>query len=506
MNVFLQFNPLNFTHLNKLYLMKDIRLIKILKSFSEEELKSFKKFLDSPYNKSRRNILPFFDIIIKYFPEFNSTGLERENIYKHIFPGEKYNEKKIQNFIFDLTKALESFLTHNAMESDEIDSLLYLCKGYYDKGLLMQAMRVLNSVEQKLEPGFSSSKDFFTRHKKVYKLKCAFYSETNDFQKLEELQNEIFEMSAIQFLMDYTWMMCEKETASSTYYKRETGRFADSIVKSFDIDKFINLIDKFNMKLSPLTALHFYILKTIEEPENPEHYFRLKKLFYKDISNYDREEKFNAFVHLINYCGEKISKFGEDYSEEMFGLYKNMLKNNAYSISDNEFLQIADFRNIMRLAEISSDHKFLDMFIENYSFILNPEQREDLIMMMKAVSSFMNGEFEISLTFLSKIRKEMFIFKSDIKILKLRLFYELNYNEQAHSLLDSFKHLNSKNETISDAVKKNNKNFINAYQELLNIKSGKATSLYAVKKILPKLSRYQYSDWIKKKAGDFGKI
>ena len=67
--------------------MKDTRLIKIIRTFTKDELKSFDKFLQSPYLRPARDTRELYDYIVKYYPECNSPKLEKEKAFSKLFAG-----------------------------------------------------------------------------------------------------------------------------------------------------------------------------------------------------------------------------------------------------------------------------------------------------------------------------------------------------------------------------------------------------------------------------------
>ena len=147
--------------------MKDTTLIEILKTFNKEELKSLKKFFKSPFIRSRRNIGLLFDHLIQFYPEFNSPDLHREKVSEILFPDEVYNEKKIMNYVTDLSEACKDFLMHITLIKDEVESELLTSKGLYEKRLLNQSVKILNKIDKNLVQGFSADKDYFSKSAKI---------------------------------------------------------------------------------------------------------------------------------------------------------------------------------------------------------------------------------------------------------------------------------------------------------------------------------------------------
>jgi len=87
-----------------------------------------------------------------------------------------------------------------------------------------------------------------------------------------------------------------------------------------------------------------------------------------------------------------------------------------------------------------------------------------------ALLSFEMNDFEKALEFTGKVNYELFVFKYDIKLLLLKIFYEKNCYEEALSLIDSFKHFLSGNKTVSEYYRNNYMLFLKYYKELLNMK------------------------------------
>lgn len=453
--------------------MKELQLTEILKTFNNEELKSFRKFLSSPYNKSRRNLGILLDSIILFHPEFDSPKFSKEAVFKKTFPGEDFQEKKIKNFIFDLTEAAKDFLMINTLVLNKTDSQLYSCRGLYNKKLLSNCLKLLNKTESELVPGFSAGKDFFNRKRKILSMKIAYHLSNNDFVKMKKAQNEYYEISAIQFFIDYTWMRCADHTTSHTVFNKEKNEIIELITGSFDINKLLILSEKFDKNLLHLTKLHYYILKTVNEPKNKENYFSLKNLFFSEIDKFDREEKFQILSHMINFCGENIVDYSEDFAKEILEIYKIMLEHKAYSYSESEYLLFTDYRNILMLSVTYFDLEFIKILIKDHYKLLNPEYQKDVIPFSKSYLYFLEGNFEKCLEMIAEVERNDLGLKFDLRTLKLLAYYELDYTEQSYSLIDTYKHFIKNSKDANNARRETKKLMLEAYITLLKIRTEK---------------------------------
>lgn len=452
--------------------MKELQLTEILKSFDKEEVKSFRKFLSSPFNRSRRNTGILLDHVIQFYPEFESPKYVKETVFTKLFPDEEYTEKKIMNFIFDLTESAKDFLMLNTLFSSKTDSQIYTCRGLYNKKMLNQCMKLLIKTEAELVSGFSSRKDFFARKKKILSMKIGFYIANNDFANMKKMQNEFYELSAIQFIIDYTWMRCADHTSAYSIFEKGKNKVIESISNSFEIDKLLKLTEKFDKNLKHLTELHYFILKTVNEPRNPENYYLLKKIFLRDAGSYDREEKFQILSHLINFCGENIVDYGEDFAKEMLDIYKLMLEYNAFSYSESEHLLFSDYRNMLMLSVTYFDTEFINKLIKDYFNFLKHDQQKDVIPFSYSYLYFLEGEFHKCLEMISEVERNDFGLKFDLRTLKLLSYYELDYTEQVYSLIDSYKHYIKNSKEANNARRKSKKLLLDALLILMKIKTG----------------------------------
>ena len=85
-------------------------LIIVLRTITPDELKSLKTFLSSPYFNSLSKINELFEILKKFYPEFNSDSLTSEFLFKKLYPGKIYNYSTITNLISKMQKLIEEFL------------------------------------------------------------------------------------------------------------------------------------------------------------------------------------------------------------------------------------------------------------------------------------------------------------------------------------------------------------------------------------------------------------
>src|SRR5439155_22489713 len=92
-----------------------------LKLFSKEEFKKFGLFVCSPYFNRLNNVTRFYNILKNYHPDYKSKKLTRENIFKKIFPGQKYVDIRLRTLFSYLFFLAEKFLAMEYYSSSRIN-------------------------------------------------------------------------------------------------------------------------------------------------------------------------------------------------------------------------------------------------------------------------------------------------------------------------------------------------------------------------------------------------
>jgi hypothetical protein len=84
--------------------------ILILKTFSDEEIKLFEDFLNSPFHNKNTKVIKFFNLLIRYHPDYKDEEISKENLFKELFGKSKFKESYIRNLFSDLNILAERFL------------------------------------------------------------------------------------------------------------------------------------------------------------------------------------------------------------------------------------------------------------------------------------------------------------------------------------------------------------------------------------------------------------
>lgn len=455
--------------------MKESKLAEILGSFSKDELKSFEKFISSPYFSTGRDVSGLFALFKKYHPYFDSAGIEKKNIFSALYPSEEFNEKKLKNLSSDLTKLAEQFLVHHSVRNSETEYDRLLAIQYHERKIDKHFLTTLNALEKRVENALFDGVDCFRTQEEIARLKENFLFRKNDFDNSIRTRLEYIDYFTLSFLVKLIKEFRGKLVITTRYNRKFESPLFDSVRENLDFENLLSSLREKNYAYLWIIELYYYSFMCTYDVNETSYYEKFRNLFYEHIERFTRYEKHHIFTSLAFYCIRKDEKEDLHFRKEELRVYKEMLSHDAYSISAKEDFNVVFYRNIMLIALRLGEYDWLEQFEKDYTGKLKPEFRENIRNLLKANLEFERGNFDKALESVSMIKYDLFLYKFDVKNLMLKIYYELDLYEQAFAMIDTYRHFLTNNKEHADVLKIQLRNFIDMYNKLLKAKeSGRA--------------------------------
>ncbi len=484
--------------------MPETRLIKILKTFSKDEMNSFGVFLHSPFFKRSRNTIGLYNYLSGIHPEFEEALLDQRKVFKRLYPYEEFSERKIENLISDITKSAEDFLSQITHQHDQLDYYLDLSKGYCERNLFNEMGRIIKVIEKKIRESNLSTKDYFLKNKQLLLLKLRYYEEMRDFDNLGRCVEELNELTVFQFISEYIDTLCSREIYKKNFAEYKENQFIKEILNKINPEKLITAFEKGSNEYSSGIALsiklHYYKLNAIRNNRDDNYYYLFKNLLFDNITKLNREERYLFFTNLLDYCAERQSK---EFYKEGLEIYKKMYDSDSYSPSENQYGDFVMYRNIILFSNSQRDDQWFFDLVEKYIHTLHPDHRENMKHFAYSDFYFRKKEFGKALEHNSNITQDFFFYKVDVRYLLLKIYYELDYISEATDLLGVFKSFIKNKRDLTDFYKQAYYMFLELYEELLRIKSGKSkTSIPEIRERVNEKTKISYMPWIIEKVNE----
>jgi len=455
----------------------DYSFLEILSSLTREELKSFRRFLVSPYFNRSQKVVKLYDRLIKFYPSFDNTAISKENLHKSISPELPYNEITMRRLLFDLQKLCEKFMSQVFLEKKQAETTLFAIEELAIRGSTRMHAHSVRDV-----------KDILARNDVIDADTCMnfFRLETEQFyfkmihgkvDKNSFVESEARRLiNGISYLISYFMLEAIKHNDVLLNYSRSfnvkgNDRFISQFINLFDFERLEIFMKEHSLAGHGIIRVYINTLRAYLYFDNDFYYDEFRKSLYENLGKLSSSDVHFLFGRIIGYCilkGRKSDKFVDHYETEQFGHYKTLLENKYYETGSNKFMPTDLFRNILLQAAKLGELEWMENFIEDYGRLLHPEKRPEILLYSNAILYFERNAYDEALSCLSRINSEEFSYHIDIRNLYIRIYFEQEDYESALSAARSFRKFLKENQMVAEDKKALNLQFTAHVIKLIN--------------------------------------
>jgi hypothetical protein len=452
--------------------MNDSKLIEFLKSFSKEEYRELQKFSGSSYISKGRKYNELLVSLKRYFPDFNNNKLTKKFLYKSVFPGKTYNDQVMRNLINGLTRICEQFIVCRRIINDKGEYYNILADETLKRKLIDISENNLHKSEATngldgLDTNFYKKQYESEQTKReVYNLK---YGQKESIEILSKASTDFIYF----FVLEISSQLEEMIVLNHNWNAGFESKLTYEILKNFNLDNILKFLKDNSYENYGLIELYVCHIKQMINFRNEELFESLKDKFKKYSALLSRWGKYNMYLALANAC-IRLQEINETkYTIELLELYKEQLDNNLYTAYSGTAMEQDLFRNIFINALKLKQFDWAENYLRRYLPELQPEYIENMKNFSYSNLYFEKRNFETALKYISQVKYDTFVFKFDVRALMLKIYYEMEYYEQARFLIDSFRHFIIENTSITEYIKMVHLNFIKFVNEIIRLNESK---------------------------------
>ena len=437
--------------------MKNTKLVSLLKTFSEPEIKKFRDFVNSPFYNKNKNVVKLFASLEKFYPQYDSTRLTDENIFKAVFGDIKYDYFKLRNISSDLynlglefLKTIPNIVTHFYNDYNMITQLRM-------RKLLAVHKKIVVAYEKEFEKERIKDSIFlFNNYLLTSELQMADVLEKpNSVKAIQSEFNSFFDYSFLNMLKFYCLML---------HITKENNITVD--MKMFT--EVVSYLQNTPQSENPIITIYSYILLlTITRKE--EYYFPLKEMY---ISGYDKlgsEDSYYTNMYICGYCMDMYNiNADRRFIKECYDLFKHAYSQKRVTLGE---LLYPNFINYIKVFTRYGDINLAKSFINDFSGKLDAEQKENSLNFSNALIAFSEGRLESALELASRVNFPWIIMKIQVRLLQLEIYYELGYYEETREMVESFRKSLLRESGISEPYREAFLGFLKCVISLLNLVS-----------------------------------
>ncbi|MEL7120566.1 MAG: hypothetical protein AAFO07_14030 [Bacteroidota bacterium] len=428
---------------------------------------------------------------MKYINSEKTGPVDKEKLWCKINPDKPYDDVRFRKYTSDLLKLLEGFLSQQIYERDPAHQASFLIEAVGEKKL-----------EKLYKTATESSKRVLNKHQKPssisyyhqYKIERNLFDLTDfeikraDKSNVEEINRHLDIFYLSEKLKFYNYILSQKQI---TQHKYEVN-LIEPILKELQDHMYLEV---------PLVSLYFQACLTLIEPENEQHFQKLKlllKQFSTEIP--EKEARDDLYNTAQNYCIIKMNQGNQAYLKELFTLFQDMVNNKL--VIANEKITPWYYRNIVTVALRLGEYDWIEKFIEDFKNYLSIEYRENAYTFSKAQLYFYRKDFDKVIQLLREVEYDDFTYNLNSKVMLLFTYYETDEIEPLYSLFDSFRVYLNRSKKIPDHRKETYKNLIKYTKKLTKVIPSDNKSIEKLKIEIESNPKIASKSWLKQKIAE----
>lgn len=414
------------------------RLFSLLKALSRSEWTELETFINSGLTGPTGRSFELLRFLSDYKGRLDDPELTREMIFGGLFPGIKYEDKKLRYAMTDLYRMATNFLKFKSLNSKpELSDVLLqeeLARRGADKPYLATYQR------DEKEPWRDAGIDalyYHYRHLEEY-----IYLSDYLPRKQREEHNHL--ESATRYLDIY--YLSRKLQLLCAIVNERNVRAVDYSV--FLQDELMQQLKNGAFNDVVLIRCYYLILMTLVNPDDESVFSSLQQLLNNHGKEFKLTELRDMYQYLMNYCIKKINQGNTGYVYTLFGVYKTVLGEKI--IFTDGVLSQWDYKNIVVIGIRSGEHDWVQQFIENYKESLREGEQENAYTYNLAYLQFSKGAFRKALSLLRQVEFTDIYYQLDMRAIILKCYYEMDDEEALLYHAAAFRIFISRDKLISD--------------------------------------------------------
>lgn len=451
------------------HLMINSKVIEILKFFSEEEIKKFSDYLNSPLFNKREIIVKLFGLYRKHYPDFDDKNLTKEKIFKKLMPGKEYNDNVFRNLNSILLKHSEDFLSFTNFSRERLSVKRHLLSELNNKKILQTFESNFRETKNILEIPVHKDMNYFYEMHLLFLQKDLYNSYVNRFSTEDIFLAE--KNLIIYFLMKFM------EIQNYILYEcRILGLEKKFIFKDNFIDELMKKVPK-EISEIPQIRIYYNAFK-LEQTSKEVYYKSLRNLLDKYWNIIEKEKVYNNYADMIDFIKRTRPRDDINTVSELFNLRRNIIERKLYT---ENFITNMFFMNLVKSGLRLKKFDWVSSFIKDYNQLIIDKYRESTAELSYALYYFELKQYDKSIMHASVVRYEDNFYNLEIKNLYSRIYYEQELIDVLTDHLNSYRLYLSKNRTLGKQEIQTHGAFIRTLSKIIRIKeSGKSHRIFSV--------------------------
>lgn len=472
--------------------MENTKLIRVLKVMKEEELKLLEKFIASPFYNESKILMAFYGYLRKLSPTWDSTKLEKEKIWKKLFPKEAYNDVRFRRFTSNLFQLVEQYIAHHCSFS-ETQQYVNWTQFYYTRYLEKEWQDTLKEWEGKHLLQSEQSENYYKTLQEIEMNKAISRYDNNSQKVKTDFLTPFLRATDVHFIVVQLKWHCVTASHTQNMKCDYQSPFLENILSQIEQDEYLRSI--------PAIYIHYLIYKIISEPHLVHFYEILVEYMKKHYPLYLTTDEW-AYIagYMRKYCTLQAHGGNKSFLKKQHELHISQLETGL--IFNYGIIPAPLFRNIVSIALSLKEYEWVEHFIEKYQDYLDKEEKNNLVHFGISRLAFEMKNYPKCMQYLNLMEKSNDrTLEMQGRLLRLKMYYELGEFDILGTMVETVKVFIFREQTFSDYYKMRYKNFANFLLRMCNTSEFEENKWQRLKKDIQEFpdTEILQKEWLKEK-------
>ena len=463
--------------------MKNSRLVEVFLSFSKKERRGVEHWLCSPFFNRQDVVLKLWQYLRMSWEELDVVPSKMQ-AFKHVFPGQPYNDQLIRLCMSDLYKQLEHYIAYCELTADPTKIQLHLTRGMRKRNLTSAFQRNLKKAATTAEKNPIRNAEYY---QDLYEIQLEQYQLTSSDQPTGKLNLQtLADTMDIAYMASKLRQMCLLVSHQNVYQAGERYQFGL-------LEEVIQYIQTNDLLDIPAISVYYYCFFSLTQPADESHFLQFKKQLFAYGQQFPPLELRDLYLLAINYCVRQANEGKNHYIYELMDLYKEGLK--ADSLLENSQLSRFTYHNIAAAGIKTGEYQWVADFIQAYQPALEKKYRESSYSFNLARLAYSQQQYDRALPLLQKANYRDVLLNLAAKTLLLKIYYELEEFNLLYAHLEAMKsYLRRKH--IIGYHRKNYRNIIRYTRKLITTNLFDKVERQALHELIQKEEVLTEREWL----------
>lgn len=432
------------------------KILEIIQSITAKEERQLRKMLKSPFFTQRTDIQQLFELLMK-MTKNDKKFPTIEEIAKDLFPQLPNGAIKVRGAMSDLKQFVEEYWCLQYLRKDKVKMHLMISEIYRRRKLQKCYVSNVKRIDSLMEKHPKRNADYYQLRLNFEIDRMKYQSATKRTEHL--FLQEISDTTDILYLIQKLRNACAQLSHQLVFKTNYHNGLLNNVIKILEDSTYLS---------NPAIAIYYYCFRFLKDPEEVDFFHLFKSILLEHRDQFTKEDLEAPYRLAINFCIRKSNQGNKSFTVSAWELYKEGLATDI--LFDNELIPRFTFNNIIALALLLEEFDWTASFIKEKADHLEELHKAQTLSFNLARLAFAQGQYDQSLEFLQQAKYTDLLNNLISRMLKVKIFYEIQALDLLFSQLDTFEQYTRRKE-VAEYHRVNFLTSIKYVRKLLSIPS-----------------------------------